>query len=693
MAIEPLDRPEKKGETPKMLGIAKDGKVTGAELRDVPDQRSNLVNHILENIDVSERTFRPVYEQMKRNQFQVKNGRNQHVPKSFYTTNISNRYIQSRTSALYARDPRVEARPKDRMRYEFWDEAIESLNAAIANMQNNQQQGIQPDPADVQIVQDFQAGKERENSIKKVGRTMVLLWDYYTKETQPTFKKQLKKTIKRTLTNGVGYVKLDFQRDTGRSLEVDAKIQDHRTRIKHLEHLARQVAEGDKVHEGDKELEELRIGMKALQAQEEIIVREGLVFGFPKSDCIIPDPCCSQLNGFVGARWVAEKFFLTPDEASSIYGLDFEEAGATFFEKEQLATDPFEVETSKEDNLNREFVKIYEYYDKKDGVKYTVTPGFNDFLEDPVAPNVELEQFFPFYSFVPNEIEDDDGIYPPADIEIIAPQQNSHNSSRQGLNEHRRAARPKIALVEGALDERDINHLKNHPANAVLPIRGLAAGQRIEDILQPIPHPGVDPNLYTTTHIIDDITLSVGAAEPQLGATRTNVSATASQIAENATSITLSSHTDELDDLLGEIAQGAGQIMLKELDVETVKRIVGPGAVWPELSSTEIQQELFLDIEAGSSGKPNQAAELAKLERAMPFLIQLPDLAPLKLAKMLLDNLDSKNKLEDFVQVGAPSVVAQNAQQQPGTGDVATNPNSQGGALPPPNAPSGPAQV
>jgi len=65
---------------PKVLGSNEDGKLTTEELRDVPDQRSNLVLKILEDIDKSKRMFTPVFDQMKRNMFMVKHGRDEQTP-------------------------------------------------------------------------------------------------------------------------------------------------------------------------------------------------------------------------------------------------------------------------------------------------------------------------------------------------------------------------------------------------------------------------------------------------------------------------------------------------------------------------------------------------------------------------------------------------------------------------------------
>jgi hypothetical protein len=45
--------------------------------------------------------------------------------------------------------------------------------------------------------------------------------------------------------------------------------------------------------------------------------------------------------------------------------------------------------------------------------------------------------------------------------------------------------------------------------------------------------------------------------------------------------------------------------------------------VWPHLSLADIADELFLEVEAGSTGKPNQAIEINNWKKMLPFLIQL----------------------------------------------------------------------
>jgi hypothetical protein len=88
---------------------------------------------------------------------------------------------------------------------------------------------------------------------------------------------------------------------------------------------------------------------------------------------------------------------------------------------------------------------------------------------------------------------------------------------------------------------------------------------------------------------------------------------------------------------------------------------------------------VFLKIQAGSSGRPNKAQDLANIERAVPILVQTPGINPEWLAKHTLRVLDPHIDLEEAYTAGLPSITAMNRQAQAGTGDPASDPNAQGG--------------
>src|SRR5690606_29317968 len=70
------------------------------------------------------------------------------------------------------------------------------------------------------------------------------------------------------------------------------------------------------------EIAELENLLQRVQGQMEAFVREGLDFDFPASTSVIVDPACTQLDGFIGARWIAIEYLLTPKQVREVYGVD-----------------------------------------------------------------------------------------------------------------------------------------------------------------------------------------------------------------------------------------------------------------------------------------------------------------------------------------------------------------------------------
>src|SRR5690606_19008241 len=108
----------------------------------------------------------------------------------------------------------------------------------------------------------------------------------------------------------------------------------------------------------------------------------------------------------------------------------------------------------------------------------------------------------------------------------------------------------------------------------------------------------------------------------------------------------------------------------------------------------EIAGEIYLEVAAGSTGKPNQAVEINNLERMLPLLIQMPSINQEELAREVLRRLDDRMDLTKLIVAGVPSIVAQNQNAQPSPANPMNDPNAQGGqgannGAAPPGGPGG----
>ena len=583
-----------------------------------------------------------------------------------YVVNLCLRHIQQRVAALYAKNPVMLAKRKPRMDFALWDESPEQLQQVIQGM-------AMQDPSIQALAHDIAQGRARRKQLERIGKTLELLMRYYMNEQQPPFKLRAKQLIRRTETTGVGFIKLGFQRVTGQDPDTADKIADFSSRLAYLERLANEINEGE-VFDGQAEIEELRLAMANLAQQPEIVLREGLVFDFPRSWSIIVDPACTELKGFIGANWVAQEFMFSGEKIEELYGVDeIGKKGAKEFARKTNGETPARSGDKKEGS---EF-RVFEIYDKLTGMMLTVCEGYDDFLEEPAAPRVFIEQFYPFVVLSFNDIEDDAGIYPPSDVSLLRSMQVETNRSREGLREHRIANRPAYGAAAGVLSTEDKERLKDHEAHELIEF-AIPPGTPIENVLKGIPKIPIDPAVYDTSIFFDDIQKAVGSQEANFGGA-SGAAATEVSVAEGSRLATIQSNIDDLNDFLSIVARAASGILLKEISQETARKIAGPGAVWPEMTVGEIAEELYLDVEAGSSGRPNKAYELANFERAAPTLLQVPGITPKWLAKQIITRLDDNIDLTDAYLDGLPSIMAMNRQAQLSTGDPASDPNQQGG--------------
>ena len=84
------------------------------------------------------------------------------------------------------------------------------------------------------------------------------------------------------------------------------------------------------------------------------------------------------------------------------------------------------------------------------------------------------------------------------------------------------------------------------------------------------------------------------------------------------------------------------------------------------MTLADIADELFLEVEAGSTGKPNQAVEIQNWTQMLPFLIQMQGIDPIWLARESIRRLDDRLDLTEAIAEGTPSMMAANQSASPG---------------------------
>lgn len=600
-----------------------------------------------------------------------------------YKANIVQRHIQQRVAALYAKNPRAVVRRRKRLDFSQWDGSLKQLEILQQQMAQALTTGMPPDPGVMEKLMDIAQGVQSRTMLDKIAQTLEIVYAYILDTQFPPHKIMLKQLIRRVLVCGFGWTKVGYQRLAGKRPDDIAKITGITEQIAKLERLLADVTDGECEKE-QAEYVELTQMLKKLQSEPEAIVHEGLTFDFPDTRNIIVDPKCKHLRTLLGAQWVAEEFKLSADDVKEIYKVD----PSTFSGYAHPSGDPSPAPTEGETCPG--VVCVWEVYDKTTGTVFTIAEGCKDYLRPPAAPVVKLARFWPYFGLSFTELEADGdcvSIYPISDVGLLEHQQKEYNRQREALRRHRIANSPKIAVATGALSDTDKDVLQSaDPLGvSVLELQGLQPGQKPDTLLAPIQMPPLDPNLYDTEGVFSDVLRVVGTQEANLGGTAGGT-ATESSIAESSRMSSMASNVDDLDDMLTEMARAAGEVLLLEMSQEKAKEIAGTGAAWPDLSRQEIADELILEIQAGSSGRPNKAAEIANFEKLVPLLIQIPGIDPMWLAKEAIKRMDDRLDPTDAIVAGIPSIVAMNSMQmkaamgggQPQPGDAGSDPSAQG---------------
>ena len=551
----------------------------------VPDEvEKKLVTKKIGIIKADRKHHEKAYKQMREDMYVARVGAPKDWPSTFYVANIAGRHVNQKTAALYAKNPKAIARRRERLDFTIWDENEQTLmqalqivmQAAAAPLDPMTGQAV-PAPMNpmmaqaMALVQDYEQGMQRRQQVEKIGKTLELLFDYYTKEQTPVdFKTSMKQLVRRATTCGVGYLELGFQREMDEDPQVTQRISDFTAQLRRLEHMAAEVDESDADEDKEVERREIELTLKSLQEQQYVLVREGLIFDFPDSTSVIPDKMCRNLTGFVGARWVTIQYLYTTEEVEQMFNVELGKNYRAYSEAGEIVNeDQGSLNLDDGEARKGDLVCVWKHYDKQAGLVYLLCDGYEGFLRDPAAPDVYVDDFWPLYALTFNEVEDPACLFPPSDVRLMWSMVLEYLRARQGQAEHRKAARPRFVTFDGMLDDDAKKALGEADAFSVTELQSTPDND-IGKILQAVQVPGVDPNLYETNQFMTDIQLTVGAQEAQFGAVA-KATATESSIAEGSRIASVDSNVDDLDAFLTRVARASGQVLLRDPAAEAAR--------------------------------------------------------------------------------------------------------------------------
>lgn len=654
-----------------------EGKSIKREMPQPDPARADLIKKLTEDITTSRQHWSKKFEKMRKAQSFIHGKQwidaTGSADENKYVVNLALSHINQRNAAIYAKNPRVVGKAKQRMWYQVWDGTTESWQAAQQAVEQSTQMGMPVPPQVGALIEDIKAGMLRKEQANRIAKTAEKLVQYFFEEPMPRLKRQLKRLVRRVDTCGIGYLKLGYQRAYEANPTISQAISDCSVKIEELERMLADRADGE-IQNGSAELEQLRLSLADLQSQEYVMVREGLSFTFPKSWQIIPDKGCTNVATFENVKLLTEEWLLTPEEVKRYYDVDL---GTNFSGYSRYG---------KAVEGDKKLACVWIAYDMVNQLCYHICDGYPDFLKEPGKPDIELEQFHPIFALTFNELEDDEDPFPISELEMIRHAVMEINRARDEFVQQRVANRPGYVSASGVFGDDDKRKMATHENSEVMELDGVTPGTDIKSVLMAKPIMQVDPNIYSDEAFFADIQRQRQTQQANFGGTSGDT-ATEATISEASRVSGIQSNIDDLDDFLTDVVRASGQILLMEMEPGTVKRLVGEGAMWPALARDEWAQEVLLDLKAGSTGRPNKSLKIANMERLMPFALQTGEISPKWLAGQIVREMDDTVDEDEAMLSGALPILAMARMTQPLMGDPRNAPAAQGG----PTGPAAPA--
>lgn len=542
---------------------------------------------------------------------------------SLIKVNLIQSYIDTWTSILYARDPDVDCLPSE----------------AVSQ-------------------------KGRENA-RLFAKTMTVVIHKMWKRGK--IKRQAVKWVRAALTLGIGWLRVTWQQRTMQDPVIKSQMDDIQDNLKRLVQLKSEMIEEYAGSEMEAKELEYNEAMEALEAQVERVISRGLAFDFIRPEDITVSNEVDTVMDYLDSPWVDIRFFKPYEQACAMFPdvpkelmksaaqysrvkvMDSKNAprpGVT----EQRPEDADNFAKAASDAVNTEdcagrFVCIHELEHRDSGMDYTLIEGVDVYARPPVARKPYATRFYTVFAL---SFSETDGLRYPESLNTRSHSlQDEFTNLESGLAIHRKRVAPKILFNKRKLSGMNAKAITRATTGEYVGL-DVTGNIDLSKLLYVPAYPPVDPGLYDTSNITRNLEVVWGTQEAVMGSISVAKTATEAKIQEAGTGARTSSKRDTLDDALTEVAQYSGEILIQALDAEDVMLLAGREALWPEVNSPEdLDAFLEIQIRAGSSGKPDTAAEIEAWSELLPILTtSIQQIAQLRMS----NPLEVADKLEALVE-------------------------------------------
>lgn len=464
-------------------------------------------------------------------------------------------------------------------------------------------------------------------------------------------KKRMKGSLRSAQTAKVGWHKMSYQREFFEDPLIRNRLNDIQDQLANIGQAMSNLREqGVEVKEEAAKVKEAELEqmIASLEQQVEVVKAEGIVIDCIRVEDMRMDPTVDCIDNYLNARWIAHRTFYTVNEAGAQFNLTVNEKkdlkkyaknadGTPAREGEQYSGRssgliiPENAQNSPDGDRNG-LVAVWEMWSKTTNSIYTMIEGLPRWAREPWAQKNGGDRFYPFFMLGFNWIDGEE--WPLSDAELIMELQDEYQITREQEAKHRALSKPFWLADKGAVSsEGDIKNFEVSSLGEVVLVD--ANGGRAADMFVPAPVTPMNPIVYDTAHIRQDIDTVSGLPEAHRGQVIRQKTATEATMQDQGLAGRTGEKQDITEELLAEMAEYGLQLMLQEVPPEEIQRRYGQGAVWPQFENKwDLYNMVSVQIRAGSTGKPNKMMERQQWSMLLPEIKSTIDRALMMQAQM-----------------------------------------------------------
>lgn len=469
-------------------------------------------------------------------------------------------------------------------------------------------------------------------------------------------KQKAKAGVRAAMTCSYGIVKVQYQRVTQGEQDpvIRQRIADSQDNIKRLEALIKEVEDEKDRSDAESKKRQLEEALNGLRAQSEVVAAEGLVIDRVSSDRLIVDHAIEDFWEYESSDWMAEKIPMRKSAAKALYP-GFDLSTATTYKAGEHERDNSQPrgrifsgpQASASDDA---IIMVIEVWSRLDNRIYTLVEGCNkQFAVAPYTPKVTGERWWPYFILPFQSV---DGEFSAQSlVDLLERLQEEHNETRDKFAELRRRIRPHYH-ASGDLKEKDIVVML-HPELGEIIVAN-TNGAPIEQMLKQAPQLTIDPALFDTAAIRNDMEMVSGLQDAARSIVVQPKTATEAAISDQSLAARVSEFRDQVEDWLTDIAQYSSELCLLAMTPAQVETIMGapaepdpkeaaaamqtgqppeepaptfqwPGAGMPSASPETVFNLVQIKIRAGSTAAPNRLQAQENWNKAMQLLMPMID--------------------------------------------------------------------